>query len=284
MHQMHPASQAWDAGCAPGKMHIHLLDPYRRQPSPVHALDSRAKFVLTVAFVLTAALLPIGAWAAYLLLLALILSVEVMSLLGVGHVLKRASLALPFVVAALPLLFTIEGRPLFTLGIGGWSLTASVEGLERLVSVALKSWLSIQAAVVLAATTQFPELLRAMRAVGMPRLIMAIFGLMWRYLFLLADEALRLMRARSARSGQAEPRRRPGGTLAWRARVTGGMAGSLFLRAYERSDRIYAAMLARGYDGEVRLLATPSLPRRDRLVLLGGLGVLTLLLALGYML
>lgn len=268
-------------------MHVHFLDPYRPRSSPVHALDSRVKFILTVAFVLAAGLMPFGAWPAYLLLLALTLSVGVLSLLGVGHVLKRANLALPFVLAAFPLLFTIEGKHLFTLGLGGWSLTASMEGLERFVSVALKSWLSIQAAVILTATTPFPELLRAMRAVGVPRLIVAIFGLMWRYLFVLADEALRLMRARSARSGAAAlntagRRSRAGGTMTWRARVAGGMAGSLFLRAFERSDRIYAGMLARGYDGEVRLLAEPSLRRRDAFVLLSGLVLLAGLVGLSY--
>ncbi len=270
-------------------MHIHFLDPYRPRMSPVHALDSRVKFVLGVAFVLTAAVMPSGAWAAYLLLLGVILSVEVASLIGVGYVLKRAGLALPFVLAAFPLLFTIPGRPLFVLSLGGWSLTASAEGLERLVSVGFKSWLSIQAAVVLSATTPFPELLRAMRSVGLPRLIIAVFGLMWRYMFLLADEALRLMRARSARSAEAPPAEgrqgvRAGGTLAWRARVAGGMAGSLFLRAFERSDRVYAAMLARGYDGEVRLLRVSPLSARDVLVLVGGLALLLCLLTVGFLL
>src|SRR4030042_622762 len=70
-------------------------------------------------------------------------------------------------------------------------------------SVTLKSWLSVQAAVVMASATPFPELLQAMRAVRIPRLLVAMFGLMWRYTFVLVDEALRLMRARAARSGQS---------------------------------------------------------------------------------
>jgi cobalt/nickel transport system permease protein len=162
--------------------------------------------------------------------------------------------------------------------------------LERFASVALKSWLSVQAAVVLASSTPFPDLLQAMRAVGIPRLLVAMFGLRWRYLFVLADEALRLMRARAARSGRGagtdrgsgpSTPLRVGGRLAWRARVAGGMAGSLFLRAFERSDRIYAAMLSRGYDGEVRLLELPALTGSGRLVLTAGLAVLGLLLAFG---
>lgn len=269
-------------------MHIHFLDPYRPRSSPVHAGDARVKFVLTVAFILTASLTPVAAWPVYILLFALILSIEILSGLGVGYVLKRASLALPFVLAALPVIFTTKGMALFSLSLGASTLTASLEGLARFVSVALKSWLSVQAAIILASSTPFPDLLQAMRAIRIPRLLVAMFGLMWRYLFVLADEALRLMRARAARSGvsrgdqpDARPKVREGGSLAWRAHVTGGMAGNLFLRAFERSDRIYMAMVARGYDGEVRALPLPAMRGGHWLMLTTGLTLLGLLLLFG---
>ncbi len=263
-------------------MHIHFLDPYRPRTSPIHALDARIKFVLTVAVILTVSLTPVAAWPVYILLFALILSVEILSGLGIGYVLKRALLALPFVLAALPVIFTLKGTSLFTIPLGSWTLTASLEGLERFIGVALKSWISLQAAIVLASSTPFPELLQAMRAVGIPRLLVGMFGLMWRYLFVLVDEALRLMRARAARSGQsAGAGKRCGGGMAWRARVTGGMAGNLFLRAFERSDRIYVAMLSRGYDGEVRALPLVSLTSRGWLALAAGLFLLLLLLLFG---
>ena len=146
----------------------------------------------------------------------------------------------------------------------------------------LKSWLSVQAAIVLAASTPFPELLQAMRAIGAPRLLVAMFGLMWRYLFVLVDEALRLMRARSARSGRLEgSTARTGGSIAWRARVTGGMAGNLLVRAFERSERIYAAMLARGYDGETRSLPPALIRSAAWLSLVVGLLVFLFLVVLG---
>jgi cobalt/nickel transport system permease protein len=108
---------------------------------------------------------------------------------------------------------------------------------------------------------------------------------MWRYLFVLVDEALRLLRARTARSGESGlPGVRSGGGLVWRSRVAGGMAGSLFLRAIERSDRIYSAMLARGYDGEVRSLPLPGLQPWHWAVLAGGLVVDVLLLGFAYLL
>jgi cobalt/nickel transport system permease protein len=157
--------------------------------------------------------------------------------------------------------------------------------VERFASIAIKSWISVQAAIVMASSTPFPDLLTAMRAVRIPRLLVAIFGLMWRYLFVLADEALRLLRARSARSGRSDlPGARPGGSFAWRARVAGGMAGSLFLRSFERSDRIYMAMLSRGYNGEVRSMPLPDIRPADRAALFGGLALLGLLLAFAILL
>jgi len=264
-------------------MHVHFLDPYRSLVSPIHALDARVKFALTLAFIITCSLTPMAAWPAYLLLLAIALSLEILSGLGIGYVMKRAALALPFALAAFPVIFSSPGQVLFTLPVGSWSLTASLEGLERFISVALKSWLSVQAAIVLAASTPFPDLLQAMRAVGIPQLLVAMFGLMWRYLFVLVDEALRLMRARAARSGHAaDASLTPGGTVVWRAKVTGGMAGSLLLRAFERSERIYAAMLSRGYDGETRALPLPPISPAGWVILVGGTVLLLLLLLVGF--
>jgi cobalt/nickel transport system permease protein len=265
-------------------MHIHFLDPYQPRQSLIHKLDPRLKFVLTIAFIFTTALTPPGTWPVYILLFALILSVEIVSELGLPYVLKRAFLAFPFILAALPLIFTIDGPPLTGIQIGSWTLTITQPGLERFLSIAIKSWISIQAAIVLAATTPFPALLVAMRAVRVPRLLVAIFGLMWRYLFVLADEALRLTRARAARSGHsAIPGAKTGGSVLWRARVTGGMAGNLFLRAFERSARIYMAMVSRGYDGEVRTMPLPGLKPVHWVILAVSMGILGLLLAFAYL-
>ena len=265
-------------------MHAHFLDPYQPRPSLIHRLDPRVKFVLALAFILTAALTPQGAWPVYVLLFSMAVSIEVLSELGVGYILKRASLALPFVLAALPVMFTVEGRALASWPIGPWTLILTREGLARFMGVALKSWLSVQMAIVLASSTTFPDLLMAMRAVKIPRLLVAVVGLMWRYLFVMADEALRLMRAREARSGlSAQPGARGGGSIAWRARVTGGMAGNLFLRSFERADRIYAAMLARGYDGDVRSFPLAPLSSVQVTLLAAGLALLGLLVMTSYL-
>ena len=82
--------------------------------------------------------------------------------------------------------------------------------------------------------------MHALRHLRLPALLVAIISFMYRYLFVLADEALRCA---------CLPGYKSGGTVTWRARVTGNMAGQLFVRSYERSDRVYNAMLARGYSG-----------------------------------
>ena len=266
-------------------MHAHFLDPYQPRASLVHTLDPRVKFILTVAFIFTSALTPLDAWPVFILLFSILLVVEILSDLGVVYVLKRSLLALPFVLAALPLIFTVEGTPLLSFALGPWVLTISAAGVERLLGVGLKSWLSLQAAILMSSTMPFPDLLLAMRSVKVPRLLVAIVGLMWRYLFVLADEGLRLIRARAARSGQSDQSGlKSGGSILWRAHVTGGMAGNLFLRGFERSDRIYMAMLSRGYDGEVRAMPLPPVGLAGWLTLSAGLVILGLLLIIGFLL
>jgi cobalt/nickel transport system permease protein len=129
------------------------------------------------------------------------------------------------------------------------------------LTIALKSWVSVQAALLLSFTTPFPDLVEALRRLRVPRLLVAIIGFMYRYLAVLSGEAGRLNRARLSRSAVVAGR--GGGSLRWRAGVVGGMAGSLFIRSYERSERVYAAMQARGFDGEFRSMGGRTLTATD---------------------
>jgi cobalt/nickel transport system permease protein len=247
-------------------MHIHALDAYRSKVSLVHRLDARVKLILAVLFIVATALTPDGAWLAYTLLVGLLLGVVVASRLGVGFVLRRSLVAFPFALAAVTAMFSTQGQPLLTKRVFGGELSITDAGVLRFVGILLKSWLSVQMAVVLTASTPFPALLRAMRSLRIPKVLVAITGFAYRYIFVISDEVLRMMRARAARSGARSGK--GGGSVFWRARVTGGMAGSLFLRSIERSERIYDAMVARGYDGEVRVLRHPTLLLGDVFVAL----------------
>ena len=247
-------------------MHIHALDTYRSRISLVHRLDARVKLLLAVLFVIATALTPDGAWLAFSLMAGLLFVVIVISRLGLGFVQLRAMMAVPFALAAVTVIFSTPGQALLSTRVVGWDVIVTDSGLVRFASILLRSWLSVQVAVVLTASTRFPSILRAMRSLRVPTVLVSIAGFAYRYAFVIGDEALRMMRARASRSGAAGER--GGGSVFWRARVTGAMVGSLFLRSIERSERIYCAMLARGYDGEVRSLHPPILRYRDVLLAL----------------
>ncbi len=169
----------------------------------------------------------------------------------------RSLIALPFILIALPTVFTKPGAPVFDLYLGLFTLTATVEGMEFFSSVLIKSWASVTAAVLLTSTTPALSLLAALRSLKIPEILVTVVLLMYRYLFVLVEEAQRMLRARAARSASVGPD--SGGSLIWRAKSAGSMVGSLFLRTLDRSERIYMAMLARGYDGEIRQRFTAPL-------------------------
>ena len=255
-------------------LHADLADHYQRGSSHVHRLDPRIKVIAAVLFILAATLLPPGAWLPYGLLFLATLLVAGQSGLGVTYALRRSLVALPFALAAITLPFTVPGQPLAQFA--GW--TISLEGTVRFISLVVKSWVSVQIAVLLAVTTAFPDLLWALRALRVPRPLVSIVSFMYRYMFVLADEALRLQRARAARSAAGPDPRRTGGTWLWRGRVAGGLVGNLALRSLERSERIYNAMLARGFQGELRTLTPPVLRDTDRYALAGWVTFLAMVL------
>ena len=183
-------------------------------------------------------------------MLLIVWTAAAISRVGIVRVFIRSLVALPFILIALPTVFTKPGDPVFELYLRLITLTATAEGMEFFASVLIKSWASVTAAVLLTSTTPALSLLSALRSLKLPEILVAVVMLMYRYLFVLVDEAQRMLRARSSRSaaiGQGT-----GGSIIWRAKSAGGMAGSLFIRTLDRSERIYMAMLARGYDGGIR--------------------------------
>ncbi len=249
------------------------LDRYLERSSPVHRLDPRVKVVVVPAFIVSVALLPDGAWWALAAAFGLVVLAAILARLSPWQVIRRSLIGLPFLLAAVTLLFTVPGRALWT---GPWGMTISDAGLLRFSGIVARSLLSIQAAVLLTATTRFPDILHALRHLRVPAVLVSIIGFMYRYLFVLVEEVERLMRARAARSGR-RPGQPGGGSLRWRAAVTGHMAGQLLVRSLDRSDRVYQAMLARGYRGEM-LTMTPHVMRPlDWAALAGCLAVIACL-------
>ncbi|MBL7162020.1 MAG: cobalt ECF transporter T component CbiQ [Anaerolineales bacterium] len=244
-------------------MHINTFDHYQTRNSLIHRLDPRVKVVVTVLLILSNVILPDGAWLAFALTWGMLLFCSLFARISPRFLITRSFVALPFAFAAVTAIFTIPGQAVFEFNISSWHLTASDAGLIRFFSILIRGWISVQMAILLTASTPFPDLVHALRHLRIPDIIVATISFMYRYLFVLSDETVRLLRAREARSASLTGKRKRGGSIRWRARVAGSMAGQLFLRSYERSERIYNAMLARGYRGTLMTLNPHEMQPKD---------------------
>jgi cobalt/nickel transport system permease protein len=263
-------------------MHVSYLDQYLNLDSPIHRLDGRIKLIAVLAFILACTLTPPGRWGAFAALGAIWAGIVALARVPHHLLLRRGLVALPFTLAALTLLFTRPGEVWLAMSLGHWQVQVTAQGFVAFLSVMLKSWLSVLMALLGTATTSYPALMQALRGIGVPKLLVAIISFMYRYLFVLADEAQRLLQAREARSAQRDGY--PAGrSIFWRARVAGGMVGNLFLRSYERSERIYQAMVSRGYTGELRTLETKCPKPGDGMMLLGFVSLLGIIEGLAYL-
>jgi len=256
-------------------LHFHFAEQGRGH-SLIHNLDPRIKIIGAVLFIAASTILPSGSWPSYALLFIATLAVARYAQLGTLFAFKRSFVALPFALAAITLPFTVPGQPIAQWG----GLTLSAEGAIRFISIIVKSWVSVQMAILLTAVTPFHDLLWAMRELRVPRPLVSIVGFMYRYLFVLADESTRLMRARAARAGQGAGK--SGGSVLWRGRVAGGMVGNLMLRAFERSERIYDAMASRGFSGDLLSISPPIIIDRDRNALVGWVTFIAMTLLIAF--
>jgi cobalt/nickel transport system permease protein len=258
-------------------LHFDLTDIYQPRAGWIHLLDPRVKLLSAVAIILTVVTLPPGAWPALGLVLALLVLLSVTAGLGPFFAIKGAFIAFPFILAALPIPFITPGPSLWVVPGLGWTVTAT--GLVRFITILLRTWLAVQAGVLLSATTPVPQMLWGLQALGIPKLLVAVIGFMVRYIFVLGDEVLRMLRARSARSPRIPGHRHPG--ILWQGRMAGMMVGSFFLRSMERSERVYEAMASRGYRGEIQLLERPAMTTSDWIALAALCTVLAGVLAIG---
>ena len=229
-------------GAVPGKS--------PRSRSEARRLDPRTRLLLTLLFILSINLVPVSEFWLYGVALVIVWGSILVSRAPLVKIWMRTLAALPFVMAALALPFTTPGPAVWTVPGIGWQL--SKNGLELFGAVLARFLLAVQAAVTLASVTPAHELFQALGRIGVPTALVAIIGLMYRYLSVLGDDAARMLRARSARTSRAPGGKRP--SLLWQTRVAGSMIGSLFVRAVARGDRLHMAMRSRGFDGTVRTL------------------------------
>jgi cobalt/nickel transport system permease protein len=235
-------------------MHHAYIDKFAYQDSPIHHLDARVKFILTVVF--TAVVISLPRTSVSILFCYAIGPFAVLVLAGVPlkFTFKHILFVSPFVlVLALTGPFYDKTAAVVAFGPWTWQTTA---GWLRCWSIAGKFVVTMLALIALVSTTRFADLLAGLQWLAVPKLLVIQMGFLYRYIFLLIDSAHHILRARAARSvGRVDF---PSGF-----RFAAAMLGSLFVRSVDTAERINAAMQARGFDGNWRTVNRLAVRGRD---------------------
>jgi cobalt/nickel transport system permease protein len=222
---------------------------YRHGDSVVHRAPAEVKIVCLLVFVLAVVATPREMFWPFAIYAAIIVVMWVVARIPVGWMLPRMLIEAPFVVLAVLLPFAEGGPRVDVAGLG-----LSVHGLWAAWGILVKGSLGVGAALTLAATTSAAELPSALSRLGVPAVVTSVLVLMIRYVDLLAAEAGRMRMARIARGDSPRALHQAGA-------IAKGI-GSLFLRSYERGERVYQSMLSRGFDGNAPDLAVVGAPPR----------------------
>jgi cobalt/nickel transport system permease protein len=211
------------------KLHFH-------GHSRIHRAAAHLKIVALVSFMLVVVATPRTWWPAFAAYAVVVLGVIAVSRVPFGYVARRMVVEVPFVVFAALMPFVATGPRVDVLG-----LSLSEPGLWGAYALLVKGTIGVVSSLTLAATTEPQDLLRGLERLRMPSLIVQIMGFMIRYLDVVTGEMGRMLVA--MRSRGCDPR----SPRHWPALARS--LGALFVRSYERGERVHLAMLSRGYDG-----------------------------------
>jgi cobalt/nickel transport system permease protein len=223
--------------------HAHGL--YLHAPSLVHRLPPQCKVASCFLFIVAVVATPREAVWAFGLYAALLLVVARAAAVPWTFVLRRLAIELPFLTFAAFLPFLGGGERVEWFGI-----PLSIEGLWGAFNIAVKAALGASSTILLAATTPVADILHGLERLRTPRAFVAIAHFMVRYGDVITGEMRRMKVARLSRA--YEPR------WIWQARAAAASLGSLFIRSYERGERVYLAMLSRGYAGAMPVVDEPT--------------------------
>lgn len=216
----------------------HTANLFIHGDSPIHRMAPEAKLVSAVGFVVAVALTPrrsVWSFAIDAVVVVVLLAIAGFRPL---QVLKRLAVVVPFITFAFFIPFVAGGEQTEILG-----LSLSIEGLWGSWNILAKAVLGTTTSMILAGTTAIAALLRGMNRLRVPPVLTAIMSFMFRYLDLIVGEMGRMRTAMVARGH--DPR------WLWQAKPIASSAGAMFVRSYERGERVHAAMTARGYNGSM---------------------------------
>ena len=208
------------------------IDRYSEIDSYIHRIDPRIKIVSIFSLIFSIILTRPGASSSFVLYAILIAVLILLSKIPLGFIFKRSLVVIPFVL-----------------------MVAIFNGLMFFWNVLIKSYLSVLSMILLTASTGFPDFLKALQNLKFPRIMTMILSFMYRYIFVIEDELMKMRQAKEARSV---------GRPKWfHTKTMANMLGVLFIRAYERGEQVYLAMCSRGFDGNIRTMHNFRINRSD---------------------
>jgi len=233
-----------------------FLDKYSDLGSIIHRLDPRVKLIFFFVLILVIVSTPpqeLVKFSGYFLILFILV---LLSRIPLPFVFARSLVIIPFVLlTAIFIPFFKGGEVAGSYNFLTLHLTISHKGILIFQNILIKSWLSVLSLTILTSTTKFSSLLKALEILKIPRVMILIASFFYRYMFLLVDELMRIKNARDSRSFKKNP--------VYQFKVIGYMIGELFIRTYERAERIYLAMLSRGFNGTIYTLESFKINRMD---------------------
>jgi cobalt/nickel transport system permease protein len=248
-------------------MEHSFVDKYSELDSFLHRLDPRTKIIFFLGFIILIVLTPVKQnvippnggtidftiFSQYLLI---IIALIVLSQVPILFILKRTLLVIPFILMIIIFIpFLKHGKTAFILNLWLIKPVITYEGLLVTWNVFIKSISSVLLLTILISTTNFNTMLKGLERLMVPKILIILLSFMYRYLFLLIDEAEHMQRARKARWF--------GGYIFRQIKIIGNMIALLFIRSYERAERVYEAMLARQFDGNIRIINNLKLTPKD---------------------
>ncbi|MGW6495822.1 cobalt ECF transporter T component CbiQ [Nonomuraea angiospora] len=222
-----------------GAGHHHQL--YLPGDSVVHRLPPQCKLLAVFAFAIVVVATPRERFWAFALYAALLGAVAVAARVPPAYVLRRMVIEVPFVLFAFLIPVIGLGERTTVLGV-----SLSVPGLWAAWNILAKATLGVIASILLAATTEPRVILIGAQRLRLPALLVQIAMFMLRYMDVIVDEMRRMRVARESRGFEARDLRH--------VPVIARSAGALFIRSYERGERVHLAMLSRGYTGTMPMI------------------------------
>jgi cobalt/nickel transport system permease protein len=219
-------------------------------------IDPRVKLFSIAALVLSA--VAVRTITPLLILIVTALGFCAASRIPLKFFFLRTTIFIPIFagVISLPLPFITPGVTLASLEYGKLVVVITREGLYRATQFTLRVWVCVALSVLLILTTKFSKFIEAMRNLRFPRILVTMMTVTYRFIFLFINETYRMVLARESRTIRK---------LRWRENVKSlaNMIATLFIRAHERGEKVYLAMMARGYTGTLRSLDNMKCTKRD---------------------